>query len=55
VAGRPKTHHAGGRDGAAIALLGCIGLALASAALLLAASDAPLLLRALSLQVLAPV
>jgi hypothetical protein len=38
------------REGAAIARLGCVGLTLVSAALLLVTSEAPLLLRALSMQ-----
>ena len=55
MAGGSITHQpASGRDGTAVALLACIGLALASTVVLLAASDALLLLRTLSLQAVLP-
>jgi len=49
------THRADARDGTAVALLGCIGLALASTLLLLATSDVLLFLRTLAMQGLPPV
>ena len=50
MAGGSITHRAAsGRDGTAVALLACIGLALASTVVLLAGSDALLFLRTLSM------
>ena len=54
MTGGSITHGAGGRDGTAVALLGCVGLALACTVLLLATSDALLFLRMLSMQGLPP-
>jgi hypothetical protein len=44
------THRTTGRDGTAIAMLGCIGLALASTVLLLTSSDALMMLSRLAMQ-----
>ena len=50
MAARYVTHRATERDGTAVALLGCIGLAVTSSVLLLTSSDALLMLSRLAMQ-----